>query len=169
MLSKKEAAEYLGVSPRTLERYVKDGKLSVCYENSSNGEVALFNSDELNQFLEDRKTPRIKPLSDDLSLPPTTNDIVLTRGVGGVLASLQELTGKLVLVLSERYEKSGKMTPSMLQGKLLFTLSEAQIMTGLSRQILMEAIKDGRLSSQIIGKGYRIKAKDLEEFIDNLW
>ena len=53
----------------------------------------------------------------------------------------------------------------MLQGKLLFTLSEARVMTGLSRQILMEAIKEGRLHSQIVGKAYRIKAKDLEKFI----
>ena len=42
-------------------------------------------------------------------------------------------------------------------------------MTGLSRQILMEAIKEGRLPSQILGKAYRIKAKDLEQFIDELW
>jgi excisionase family DNA binding protein len=42
-------------------------------------------------------------------------------------------------------------------------------MTGLSRQILMEAIRDGRLPSQIVGKAYRIKAKDLERFVDELW
>ena len=57
----------------------------------------------------------------------------------------------------------------MLQEKLLFTLSEARVMTGLSRQILLEAIKEGRLPSQILGKAYRIKAKDLEQFIDELW
>ncbi len=57
----------------------------------------------------------------------------------------------------------------MLQEKLLFTLSEARVMTGLSRQILMEAIKEGRLPFQIVGKAYRIKVKDLEQFIDELW
>ena len=169
MLNKKEAAEYLEVSSRTLERYVKDGKLSVRYESSPSGEVALFDPDELAQFSEDRKTPRTKPVSNDLALAPTTSDMALSRGVGGLLAPFQELTERLILALSERKHDSSRMTPAMLQGKLLFTLAEAQIMTGLSRQFLVEAIKDGRLPSQIIGKGYRIKAKDLEKFIDELW
>ena len=42
-------------------------------------------------------------------------------------------------------------------------------MTGLSRKILMEAMKDGQLSSQVMGEAYRIKARDLEWFIDHLW
>ena len=33
----------------------------------------------------------------------------------------------------------------------------------------MEAMKDGQLPSQIMGKAYRIKAKDLEIFVDELW
>ncbi len=32
-MNKKEAAEYLGVSTRAIERYTKQGKLSVKYEN----------------------------------------------------------------------------------------------------------------------------------------
>jgi excisionase family DNA binding protein len=169
MLTKKEAAEYLGVSTRTLERYVKTGKLSVRYEDSPNGEIALFDSDELDQFSDDKQTPRIKPASMDSDLAMTTSDMVPSRGVGGLLAPFQELTERLILALSERNEASNQMTPAMLQGKLLFTLAEAQIMTGLSREILIEAIKDGRLPSQIMGKGYRIKTKDLESFVDNLW
>lgn len=169
MLSKKEAAEYLGVSTRTLERYVKDGKLSVRYEDSPNGEIALFDQDELEQFADDKQTPRIKPASAGSELAPTSSDIVPSRGVGSLLAPFQELAERLIMALSERDEHRGSVTPDMLRGKLLFTLKEAQIMTGLSREILMEAIKDGQLSSQIMGKAYRIKAKDLERFIDELW
>ena len=61
MLSKKEAAEYLGVTTRTLERHVKDGKLSVRYEPSQNGEVAMFDPEELEDFREGKTTVRIKP------------------------------------------------------------------------------------------------------------
>ena len=169
MLSKKEAAEYLGVSTRTLERYVKDGKLSVRYEDSPNGEIALFDQDELEQFAEDRQTPRIRPASVISELFPTTSDIAPSRGVGGLLAPFQELTERLITALSEHDERRGNVTPEMLRGKLLFTLKEAQIITGLSREILMEAIRGGQLPSQIMGKAYRIKAKDLEQFIDELW
>ena len=169
MLTKKEAAEYLGVSTRTLERYVKNGKLSVRYEDSSNGEIALFDSDELDQFADDKQTPRIMPASMDLGLAMTTSDMVLSRCVGGLLAPFQELTERLIFALSDHEDRREKITPDKLRGKLLLTLAEAQIMTGLSREILMEATKDGRLPSQIMGKAYRIKAKDLEKFIDELW
>ena len=94
---------------------------------------------------------------------------MLSGGVGGLLTPFQELIERLILTLSERDSVPSKVTPAMLQGKLLFTLSEARVMTGLSRQILLEAIKEGRLPSQILGKAYRIKAKDLEQFIDELW
>ena len=172
MLTKKEAAKYLGVSTRTLERYVKSGKLGVRYEDSSNGEIALFDSEELNQFAHNKQMPRIRPVSTDLDLAATTIDTLSQNSsgvVGGLLAPFQELAERLIVALSERNQDSEKVTPYMLQGKLLFTLSEAQIMTGLSREILMQAIKDGQLLSQIMGKAYRIKARDLERFIDELW
>ena len=52
---------------------------------------------------------------------------------------------------------------------MLVTLNEAQIITGLSRDTLMTAIKSGELESRIIGKAYRIKRKELERYIDDLW
>ena len=47
MLDKKQAAEYLGVTTRTLERHIQSGKLSVRYQPSPNGEIALFDPEEL--------------------------------------------------------------------------------------------------------------------------
>jgi predicted site-specific integrase-resolvase len=61
MLGKKEAADYLGMSTRTLERYVNDGRLSVRYEESTNGQIALFDPQELDQLKEQKQIPRIKP------------------------------------------------------------------------------------------------------------
>lgn len=171
MLSKKEAAEYLGVSTRSLERYVSDGRLSVRYEESANGEVALFDPNELNQLREEKQTPRIKPVSEHSELAPTTPDknlAPLSGVVGGLLNPLQELMERLILVLSARDESKAKLTPVQLQGKLLLKLSEVQVLTGLSREILMDSIKDGSLPAQMIGKAYRIKFKDLEKFIDDL-
>lgn len=171
MLSKKEAAEYLNISTRTLERYVSDGRLSVRYEESANGQVALFELDELNRLREEKQTPRIKPVSEPSDLAPTTLDKNLARSsgvVGGLLNPLQELMERMLSALSARDESKDKLTPAQLQGKLLLKLSEVQVLTGLSREILMDAIKEGYLPAQIIGKAYRIKFKDLEKFIDNL-
>lgn len=172
MLTKKEAAEYLGVSTRSLERYVKNGKISVRYEDSPNGEIALFDSEELDQFADDKQMPRIRPASTDLGLATTTSDTLSqnpSRVVGGSPNPSQELTEGLISALSRMMSVSDKLTPDKLRGKLLLTLAEAQIMTGLSRDMLTAAIKDERLPAQIMGKAYRIKAKDLEEFVDELW
>jgi excisionase family DNA binding protein len=61
MLGKKQAAEYLGVTTRTLERHIQSGKLSVRYQLSPNGEIALFDPEELENFREGKATVRIKP------------------------------------------------------------------------------------------------------------
>ena len=60
-MNRNEAAEYLGISTRTLQRQVKDGKISVRYELGSNGEVAIFDKDELDRYREDKQTVRIQP------------------------------------------------------------------------------------------------------------
>jgi hypothetical protein len=74
--------------------------------------------------------------------------------------------GNLISTLTEN--NANKIAPSMLQGKLLLNLTEAQILSGLSRKIIMNAIKNHELPFQLIGKDYRIKAKDLERFVDKL-
>ncbi|PSF30451.1 excisionase [Aphanothece hegewaldii CCALA 016] len=55
-----------------------------------------------------------------------------------------------------------------IENKLLLTLKEVQALTGLSRETLREAIASGQLKAAIVGKAWRVKRKDLEEYIENL-
>ena len=55
-----------------------------------------------------------------------------------------------------------------IEEKLLLTLPEVQALTGLSRETLREAIKQNELSAKIIGKAWRIKRSDLEDYIEGL-
>jgi excisionase family DNA binding protein len=48
-------------------------------------------------------------------------------------------------------------------------MPEAQALTGLSRDILKEAIATGELPTKIMGKAYRFKHTDIEAYIDRLW
>ena len=52
--------------------------------------------------------------------------------------------------------------------KLTLSLAEASALAEISRQRLRQAIKDGTLMAQIIGKGYRVKRSDLEDYVDSL-
>ncbi|WP_310483699.1 helix-turn-helix domain-containing protein [Chamaesiphon sp. VAR_48_metabat_403] len=47
-------------------------------------------------------------------------------------------------------------------------MSEAQSLTGLSRDILKQAISAGELPTKIMSKAYRFKRKDIDAYIDRL-
>jgi excisionase family DNA binding protein len=53
--------------------------------------------------------------------------------------------------------------------KLLLTMAQAQALTGLSREFLKEAIASGELKAKLIGKPWRIKRGDLDNYIDKLF
>ena len=187
MLGKKEAAEFLGVTTRTLERHIQSGKLSVRYEPSQNGEVALFDPKELENFREGKATIRIKPTIESepflMPKPPQNSQGQITRtpdrselshtqqsesiplGIGTLIAPLGAWLENLTRAIDNH---GSRVTTTELRSKLLLTLDEAQTITGLSREILQDAIKNGELPSKIMGKSYRIKQKDLERYIDEL-
>jgi excisionase family DNA binding protein len=52
--------------------------------------------------------------------------------------------------------------------KLLLTLDDCAMLSSLSKQYLAQAIKDGRLKAQKIGKGWKVKRADLDSFIAEL-
>ncbi|KAB8314336.1 helix-turn-helix domain-containing protein [Tolypothrix campylonemoides VB511288] len=56
-LSKAEAAEFLGVSPRSVERYSQRGKLHPIYFEGDNGKEAYYRLEELEKLKADTSTP----------------------------------------------------------------------------------------------------------------
>ena len=186
MLDKRQAAEYLEVTTRTLERHVKEGKLSVRYEQSQYGEIALFDPDELTAFKEGKQTARIKPAVEPERSAQTDKSIESpsqiaratqtqperynpqsepTYGLATLIAPLAGVFGNLTRAIDSL---GSRVTATELRSKLLLTLDEAQIVTGLSREILLDAIKAGELPSKIMGKAYRVKTQDLEQYIADL-
>jgi excisionase family DNA binding protein len=184
MLDKKQAAEYLGVTTRTLERHAKEGKLSVRYENSQFGEVAMFDPEELENFREGKQTTRIKPTveperTEPSDRPNPQSQIArssqaelfnpqqpeTTFSIAALMAPLGALFGNLTRAIDNH---GSRVSTTELRSKLLLTLDEAQAITGLSRDLLIEAMKNGELPSKIMGKAYRIKTQDLERYIADL-
>jgi excisionase family DNA binding protein len=52
--------------------------------------------------------------------------------------------------------------------KILINLSDCRSLTGLSEATLRDAIKSKKLKAKIIGRGWKVKRQDLDEFINNL-
>jgi excisionase family DNA binding protein len=187
MLDKKQAAEYLGVTTRTLERHAKEGKLSVRYEQSQFGEIAMFDPEELENFREGKQISRIKPTieperTEPIDRPPNSQSQIArspqtptelfnpqqsetTFGIAALMAPLGALFGNLTRAIDNH---GSRVSTTELRSKLLLTLDEAQAITGLSRDLLQEAIKNGELPSKMMGKAYRIKTQDLERYIADL-
>lgn len=117
MLSKKEAAEYLEISTRTLERHVKDGKIGVRYQLGATNDVAMFDKQDLENFKKDRQAPKIKPTivqpSSELVDQPQTDltDRTAHTSSGGFLAPI-------ITPFRDFSERLFSFT-FLLQGKLL--------------------------------------------------
>jgi excisionase family DNA binding protein len=167
-MNKKEAANYLGVSTRAIERYTSQGKLSVKYEKGKTRPVAIYDPEELEKLKEELETPVYKP-SVETTTNTDNNDITPV----GISGSIEKLAFPILDVLRKLNDKLAYLEPSAkplvpVEEKLLLTLKEVQALTGLSREILREAIDSGKLKAQIIGKSWRIKRFDLSDYIDNL-
>ena len=72
----------------------------------------------------------------------------------------------MVKLLREEQEVDRLTVP--IHHKLTLSQAEASALAGISRQRLRQAIKDGTLVAQLIGKGYRVKRTDLEDYVDSI-
>jgi excisionase family DNA binding protein len=170
-MNKQEAADYLGVSTRAIERYTQKGKLSVRYEGGKTRPVAVYDLEELDKLKEELKTTTYKPAI--APSDPTPTELATTPvGLSGLVEKfIETLSGQLQQLTEaiQSFKTLSTHQPTVgIENKLLLTLREVQALTGLSRETLREAIASDQLKAQIVGKAWRIKRKDLEEYIENL-
>ena len=177
-MNKQEAADYLGVSIRALERYVQQGRISVTYEKGKTRPTANFDPTELEAFKEELNQPTVKPAFESRQLAteqqPQTDKL---RHNPGEIARFDEVSGlgeigvidKLSGIIEALLEKGDSQPLVPIADKLLLTIAEAQVLTGLSREFLRDAIAAGELKAKQIGKSWRIKRSDLKDYVDKLF
>jgi excisionase family DNA binding protein len=152
-MNKEEAAKELGISVRSLQRIVQSGKISVSYKRGESGkQEAIFGADEIQIYKERRDVESVK-----LATVPTDDTALARNDATQFFEMLKDAVAPK--------QKSGSVE---IADKPLLKLDEAAALTGLSRQILRDAIKAEELKAKLIGRAYRIKRDDLDEFIKNL-
>jgi excisionase family DNA binding protein len=152
-MNKTEAAEQLGISVRSLQRLVQDKKISVTYKRGESGkQEAIFNADELEKYKRERDTETVKPAT-----VPTGNTALARNDATKFLDILRQTITP---------EKRAAGVP--IADKPLLKLDEAATLTGLSRDTLRAAIDTKELKGKLIGRAFRIKRADLDEYIKNL-
>lgn len=185
-MNKQEAAEFLGVTPRTLTNYVAAGKLSPHYIKGKTSPVAEFDPDELQA---------VKPQMAIASNMEKVEEGDGSPSEGGKEEGRISYFGKrapkmekveiptsetaLALVprpafdVSETNARTQDTSPHApanwtinLAAKLLLTVAEAHTLTGLSQSTLREAIKSGELKALKIGRSQRLRPQDVRAWIN---
>jgi excisionase family DNA binding protein len=183
-MNKKEAAEFLELSEKTVERYKSSGKLSarmkrIVGADGKSRKVLDFNQSDLDRLKRELSGNVVFPeLTDGHAQTETQTDTdrqtqldsanfanneLLTVGQTQTV-NLFEVIFKSLETISER-----NLRASDRFQKLMLTVDEAAAVSGLPKVFLDRAIKkDGALKATKIGGRYRIKRQDLDEFINNL-
>jgi excisionase family DNA binding protein len=150
-MDKESAASFLNVSVRTLQRWTKQGKISIKYKHGKSGATADYNEQELATFKEELENTTYTPATaENQALAP------VNRGAEQLLALLDKL----------RPEPTKPAVP--IADKLILDLKEVQALTHLSRADLLESVKSKRLKAAKKGRGWKVKRADLDKFVKNL-
>jgi excisionase family DNA binding protein len=166
-MNKQDAAEFLGVSVRAVERYTQQGKLSVTYTKGRTRPIAEYRQDELdalraeiNANLYHQRPAHEKP-------NPANSE-----QAGGLVAISPSLSLQRA-ASPQTIEALGQAIADALQGaqtpKMLLSLTDAAEVSGLSASHLLKAIHSKLLDGRKIGRGFKIRPADLHEYAKRVW
>jgi len=147
-MNKKEVSEFLRVSTRIIEKYASEGRLGeVTYIRGKTGKQAEYHREA------------VENLKRTLESPDTA--LTATRTPDARLFAAQ-----LVEAITNR--EDARNASVRVSEKLLLNLNDCRLLTGLSDANLREAIKSEKLKAKIIGRGWKVKRQNLDEFINSL-
>lgn len=183
-MNKREAADFLKVSEKTIERYKSSGKLSarlkrVVGDDGKSRKILDFNQDDLERLKRELSGETVYPeMTDRHAQTETQTDTdgqtqLDTANFAGNEVSIygQTPTANLFGIIFKSFETFSErhLQASNTFQKLMLTVEEAAAVSGLPKAYLDRAIKkEGTLKATKIGGRYRIKRQDLDEFINNL-
>jgi excisionase family DNA binding protein len=173
-MNKKEAADFLGVSTRAIERYAAKGKIGVSYTKNQTGQaLAEFNDEDLSRLkaeMDQAPYPRRPAVENRPADIPDNHDNGNSRGNQALmprnLIDFAELLS--IRVGKQILEAQNNHRPVAISDKLTLSLSDASYLSGLSRGFLRDAIKARKLKAAKRGRGWNIKRLDLDGYVKKL-
>ena len=166
-MNKKEAAAYLNVSTRAIERYTAQGKLTPTYEKGRTGSAPVYDQaqlDELKKQMEEAGDSSRAAVQHD---KPAKHDKRDKGDIAGALVLRSGSRADLAAFIAV-LDKARGPSVADIAAKPLLTRVEAQRYTGLSRELLHEEVESGKVKEVKLGRAYRIKRTDLDAYIEQL-
>jgi excisionase family DNA binding protein len=156
-MNKFDAAKFLGIGVRSLERYTSEKRITPVKIKGKTGPVLDYTDADLERLKIELMTPVIiGEVESAAEVPPPSSAKALAR-----------LPREPRQIESSTPAKQRPSVPT--EHKLLLTLDEAQAMTGLSRAFLRADIAEGRLLAGQIGRSWRIRRDDLKSYLEGLF
>lgn len=163
IMNKKDVAEYLGISTRQVETYAGKGQLGeVQYVRGRTGKQADYSPEAVENL------KRILDAPDTAIAAKTPDARLFVASLVEALESREQANVEAIRDLLSESREHTRSGAVRVGEKILLTLADCRLLTGLSEQSLRESIKAGELKAKIIGRGYKVKRTDLDEFIDEL-
>lgn len=163
-MNKREAAAKLGVSTKTIERFVKEDKLHPKKVHGTTGLQNEFDEAEIEAFALERATPisEAQPLKDSQAQTrQEQTGLILRENAADALTALAQIIAQ--------NQQSVRPVVSV-EAKIFLTIREAAALSGLGVSHLEDAIKRKKLKAHKLAhiRGRRIKRQDLDEYTKKL-
>ena len=163
----KEAAEYLGISIKTLERKIAAGEVSVAYVPGATGKQRTFDGAELDKLKAAEAEKAVattyvisKSRNSDA---PSSQALQRAGGEQGISMLASVLADALRATQDGRHDTP---PPVELKDKLMLTEREAAAYAGLSLADIERARR--QLKAIKTGAGWRVKRTALEAYVKRL-
>jgi len=167
-LTKQEAADRIGVTTKTVERFVQAGQIQQArWQRDGRGPLlAVYFPDDVDRIARERQPGPLPPFLVPKSAEVPTNGngsgsdalvhIESTPDPSGIqLGRGDDLLHALTLLMTK------VMSETSQTSALFLTLQEASVASGLTQAYLRRACESGTLKA-IKDRGWRIRRKDLE-------
>lgn len=194
MFTKEQAAEFLGKSTKAIQRYTAAGQLPVVYVKEKGSQRAFYKLEDLKHFKEygyvdkpvdqgnklplDSMDSIDKPSMDTKNLVQGQNNIsqnnpekAIAKLIAQVLTEAQR-RGLVALAATGDSSPVGKQSNKLtvpIADKMVLSIAEASVLSGRPQNELRQAFQQGKLKGVKLGKGIKVRKKDLEAYIDSLF
>jgi excisionase family DNA binding protein len=159
-MNKQDAADFLGVSVRAVERYASAGRLPSRYVRGKTGQVLDFEQSDVDAFKIELETPVEKGTTSRDTTALATLD-------GPNPAALVQLAHMVSMMNGDKARQDAATVP--VEARLFLTVTEAAQYAGVGKSAIEAAIKAGQINAHSgLGRGRRIKRADVEKWSDTL-
>lgn len=159
-MTKKDAAELLGVSERAIERYTAKGLLAPRYERRAGQRLAIYDQKQVKLLR--RQMQQGDAATPQQNLAVNSANQALTALPSRSLAASEQASLPAAEQFLAALSEIARASSLPVDRKLGLRIDEAAELTGLSAHFIRLAIRRGKLPATRPGRAWHIKRRDLE-------